>query len=339
MRKFTVWVIFPAILIGPVIAFALYGLFFSPLTPKYPVSLSIPSGSSFSHVATKLQDEGVVRNALAVKLLARWNHQAGQIQAGHYRFSASATPEEVLNRLTEGDVIKGSLTIPEGFTLQQIVGRIAEKGFGQRDKLMQLAFDCNFIHSLKIDATSLEGYLFPETYLFAPGIGEKALLQMMVSQFRSHLDPQLQKKAQALGFNLHQWVTLASIIEKETADVAEMPVISSVFHNRLKRKIPLQTDPTVIYGIKNFDGNLTRKHLKTPSPYNTYLNRGLPPGPIASPGLAALKAAVNPAQTKYLYFVATGDGGHRFSKTLKEHNAAVKEYLVQRRRNRKNLKK
>ncbi len=335
MRKFTVWVVFPVLLIGPVGAFVFYGFFFSPLTPKHPVSLSIQPGTSLSHVAVKLQDQGVVRSALAVKLLARWNHQAGQIQAGNYRFNAEATPEEVLNRLAAGDVEKVRLTIPEGFTLRQIVDRIAEKGFGQRDKLLQLAYAKKFINSLKIDAASLEGYLFPETYLFAPGSGEKALLQMMVAQFRRHLDPQLQKKAQALGLTLHQWVTLASIIEKETADVAEMPLISSVFHNRLKRKIPLQTDPTVIYGIKDFDGNLTRKHLETPSPYNTYLNRGLPPGPIASPGLAALKAAVNPAQTEYLYFVATGDGGHRFSKTLKEHNAAVKEYLAQRRRNRK----
>ncbi len=335
MRKLTVWVVFPALLIGPVIAFVIFGLCFSPLTPKHPVSLSIPPGSSFSSVAEKLRDEGVVRNALALKLLARWNGQAGKIQAGDYRFSDPATPEEVLNRLTAGDVEKVSLTIPEGFTLAQIIERISEKGFGDHDKLMHLAYDRDFIKSLKIDATSLEGYLFPETYLFAPGIGEEALLRMMVAQFRSHLDPQLQKKAQTLGLTLHQWVTLASIIEKETGIVEEMPLISSVFHNRLKRRIPLQTDPTVIYGIKNFDGNLTRKHLETPSPYNTYLNRGLPPGPIASPGLAALKAAVNPAQTKYLYFVATGDGGHRFSKTLKEHNAAVKEYLAQRRRNRK----
>ena len=335
MRKFTAWVVFPALLIGPVIAFVFYGLFFSPLTPPNPVSLFVESGSGFSKVALELQDAGVVRNAQAVKLLARWNHQAGQIQAGHYRFNDPATPGEVLHRLTVGDVEKVSLTIPEGFTLQQIIARIDEKGFGQQKKLSELAHDVNFIHSLKIDATSLEGYLFPETYLFAPGIDEKAILKMMVSQFQNHLDPVLKKAAKKAGMDLQQWVTLASIIEKETGIVAEMPLISSVFHNRLKRNIPLQTDPTVIYGIKDFDGNLTRKHLETPSPYNTYLTRGLPPGPIASPGLAALKAAVTPAQTKYLYFVATGDGGHRFSKTLKEHNAAVKEYLAQRRRNRK----
>ncbi len=334
MGKFVVWVLLPALLIGPILAFIIFGLGFSPLTPKHPVTLSIAPGSSLGVVAEKLAEEGVVRSAVALKLLARLHHQTGKIQAGQYRFSDPATPEEVLNRLTAGDVVKVSLTIPEGFTLKQIVERISKEGYGDRATLWQLAHDPAFITSFNIKAESLEGYLFPETYLFAPGIGEKELLKMMVEQFFARLTPQLKEKARTLGLTLHQWVTLASIIEKETAIVKEMPLISSVFHNRLKRKIPLQTDPTVIYGIKDFDGNLTRKHLETPSPYNTYLNRGLPPGPIASPGLAALTAAVTPARTKYLYFVATGDGGHTFSRTLQEHNRAVKEYLAQRRKNR-----
>ena len=335
MRKFTVWFVIPTILFFPIIAFISYALLFSPLTPERSVQLQIQPGTGLNKIALDLQKKGVIRSSLSVKLLARWNRQGDRIQAGHYQFSGSASPEDVLARLVAGDVEKVSLTIPEGFTLQQIVDRIEKKGFGDRDKLMQLAYDADFIHSLKIDAESLEGYLFPETYLFAPGVGEEALLTMMVEQLRSHISKELEKKAKDLKLSFHQWVTLASIIEKETGIIEEMPLISSVFHNRLKRKIPLQTDPTVIYGIKNFNGNLTRKDLKTPTPYNTYIIRGLPPGPIASPGSAALKAAVNPAQTKYLYFVATGDGGHRFSKTLKEHNAAVREYLAQRRRNRK----
>ncbi len=334
MRKFIVWFVIPTILFSPIIAFISYALLFSPLTLDNSVQLQVLPGTGLNKVALDLQEKGVIRSSLGIKLLARWNQQSDRIQAGHYQFRGSASPEEILARLVAGDVEKVSLTVPEGFTLQQIVDRIAKKGFGDRDKLLQLAYDADFIHSLQIDAASLEGYLFPETYLFAPGIGEKALLKMMVEQFRGHINKDLEKKAKDLQLSLHQWVTLASIIEKETGIVKEMPLISSVFHNRLKRNIPLQTDPTVIYGIKNFDGNLTRKHLETPSPYNTYLNRGLPPGPIASPGLAALEAAVNPAQTKYFYFVATGDGGHRFSKTLKEHNAAVKEYLAQRRKNR-----
>ncbi len=335
MRKFIVWFIVPVILILPIIAVTSYTLLFAPLAPESSVHLQIQPGTGLNRIASDLQEKGIIRSSLAIKLLARWNQQGDHIQAGSYRFSQSATPEEILDRLVKGDVEKVSLTIPEGFTLQQIIDRIDKKGFGERQKLLVLAHDVNFIHSLNIDAKSLEGYLFPETYLFAPGIDEKAILTMMVTQFQNSLGPELKKAAQKQGLNLQQWVTLASIIEKETGIVEEMPLISSVFHNRLKRHIPLQTDPTVIYGIKDFDGNLTRKDLKTPTPYNTYIIRGLPPGPIASPGLAALKAAVNPAQTKYLYFVATGDGGHKFSKTLKEHNAAVREYLAQRRRNRK----
>lgn len=331
MRKYTLWFVSLVILAIPIAVLLVYTQIFVPQVLSAPVQIQIQPGTGLSKVASDLQNAGVVRSALVVKLLARWKQQGGQIQAGNYRFSDPATPGEILNRLILGDVEKVSLTIPEGFTLQQIIFRMAEKGFGEQKKLSELAYDANFIHSLEIEADSLEGYLFPETYLFSPGIGEQALLKMMVDQFRSHVDSNLKKEAENLELNLHQWLTLASIIEKETGIVAEMPLISSVFHNRLKRKIPLQTDPTVIYGIKNFDGNITRKHLKTPTPYNTYLIRGLPPGPISSPGLAALKAAVRPATTKYLYFVARGDGGHQFSKTLKEHNAAVRKYQLRRR--------
>jgi len=331
MSKFTLWFIFPALLFLPIIAFILYGLLVSPLTPKNPIQLQIQPGTGLTKIALDLEEAGIIRSALAVKLLARWNHQSDQIQAGNYQFSDPATPGEILTRLVKGDVEKVSLTIPEGFTLKQIIARIADKGFGQKEKLLELAYNIDFIHSLQINADSLEGYLFPETYLFAPGIGEKTLLKMMTTQFQNHVTTELKQAFKKQGLNLHQWVTLASIIEKETGQVEEMPLISSVFYNRLKRKIPLQTDPTVIYGIKDFDGNITRKHLLTPTPYNTYLIRGLPPGPIASPGLAALKAAAHPAETKFLYFVARGNGEHQFSKTLKEHNAAVQKYQLRRR--------
>ncbi len=152
----------------------------------------------------------------------------------------------------------------------------------------------------------------------------------MVGQLKKHLSPAILVKADELGLDRHELLTLASIIQKEAGNVMEMPLISAVFHNRLKRGIALQADPTVIYGIADFDGNLTRKHLETPTPYNTYRKRGLPPGPIASPGQFALRAAVNPADTKSLYFVAKGDGTHEFSATLKEHNRAVRRYQLRR---------
>jgi len=313
------------------IASGCYSLLLSPLTPRQKVFYQLNQGASLARVANDLEDLGVIRSALSLKLLARISDQSGQIQSGRYRFSEPATPLQILDRLVSGDVEKVSLTIPEGFTLRQVIERISDLGYGSRDRLQQLAHDPDFIHQLRIEANSLEGYLFPETYLFAPGMDEAALLKMLVKQFRSNLDAGLLSKAKQQQLNLHQLVTLASIIEKETSLVEEMPLISAVFHNRLRRNIPLQTDPTVIYGLENFNGNLTRKDLETPTPYNTYLHRGLPPGPIANPGLAALRAAAEPASSDKLYFVARGDGSHQFSRTLEEHNRAVHQYQLKHR--------
>jgi peptidoglycan lytic transglycosylase G len=332
MRKLIPGLILLALLLIAILGGYAYRQLLTPVTPPEQVDYQLKAGTSLSQVATDLRTIGVLRNPLALKLFARINQQSGQIQTGSYRFSKPATPEEVLQRLVAGDVVKVSLTIPEGFTQAQIFARIDEMGFGDASKLGQLTNDLDFLKSLQLGTSSLEGYLFPETYLFTPGISEDQLLEMMVQQFHRQLDKTLLEKAKKLKLDQHQLVTLASIIEKETGQVTEMPLISSVFHNRLKRGIQLQTDPTVIYGIKDFDGNLTRKHLKTPTPYNTYVIRGLPPGPIASPGLAALRAAAEPAESKYLYFVSRGDGTHQFSATLKEHNQAVRKYQLKRRR-------
>lgn len=309
-----------------------YQLIMAPAAPTRAVRYQLPKGASLAQVAEALEELGVVSNALSLKLLARWNRQGGQIHTGSYRFEGPASPRQILARLTRGDVEKVQLTIPEGFTLEQIVQRLAEEGYGDAQRLRRLARSSEFASSQQIDAETLEGYLFPETYLFTPGIGEHQLLKMLVDQFHSNLSPALLRQAEKFKLDRHQLVTLASIIEKETGRVEEMPMISSVFHNRLRKGIPLQTDPTVIYGIADFDGNLTRKHLQTKTPYNTYLIRGLPPGPIASPGRAALRAAANPAQSKYLYFVSRGDGSHQFSRTLQEHNRAVRQYQLKRRR-------
>ncbi len=332
MRKQLVVLSLIFLLIAVIFGGYTYQQLLSPVAPPQKVDYQLEPGSSLSKVAVDLHAVGVLRNALSIKLFARLNKQSGQIQTGHYQFTEPATPEQILQRLVSGDVEKVSLTIPEGFTQAQIFDRIEQAGFGNAQKLSRLANDPEFIKSLQLDVTTLEGYLFPETYLFTPGVDETQLLTMMVTQFQSQLDKSLSARIKKLKLTPHQLVTLASIIEKETGKVEEMPLISSVFHNRLKRGIPLQTDPTVIYGIKDFDGNLTRKHLKTPTPYNTYVIRGLPPGPIASPGRAALLAAAEPATSKYLYFVSRGDGSHQFSATLKEHNRAVRKYQLQRRR-------
>lgn len=299
----------------------------TPLQPAQETIIDIAPGSSLIRVADELQQKNIIRQALILRLLAKWNGQEQEVQAGKYLFSTPATPADVLDRLVRGDVIRVGLTIPEGFTLRQIARRIAESGFGDQATLLELAYDTDFIAALGVEATSLEGYLFPETYNFVPGTSERSLLRMMVEQFYRALTDEIREAAQQLGLTLHEHVTLASLIEKETGLTEEMPLIASVFHNRLEANMRLQTDPTAVYDLEDFSGPVTRAHLSNPSPYNTYLIRGLPPGPIASPGLAALKAAVFPAITDYYYFVSKRDGSHHFSRNLKEHNQAIQRYL------------
>lgn len=330
MRRFLFFLLLPLLLAFGYCLLAGSWLLLTPVAPPQPVFVDIQPGSNLQQIAQELQRRNVIRSALAVKLLARWHDQGSRIHAGRYQFAKAATPATILQRLLEGDVEKASLTIPEGFSLEQIIARIDASGYGDQEILRHWAYDPAFIAEMGIPATSLEGYLFPETYLFAPGSGEKQLLRMMVNELQRQLDDPLLQQAKQMNLNRHQLITLASIIEKETAKSGEMPLISGVFHNRLERNMRLQTDPTVIYGIEDFDGNLTREQLNTPTPYNTYLQHGLPPGPIASPGLKALQAAARPAATDYLYFVARGDGSHQFSRTLKEHNAAVRKFQLRR---------
>lgn len=300
------------------------------ITPPGQQVIEIKSGSSLVRVANQLEEAGIISDARRFSLLARWRKNTGQIHAGEYIFAASAKPDEILARLVAGDIRKFRVTIPEGFNLQEIAARLEETGIGSAEEVLSLCNSTEFLSELGIEAGSLEGYLFPETYTYTSSTTPRQLLGTMVSQLRTQITPELLESAEALHLNRHQLITLASIIQKEAGNIMEMPLISAVFHNRLKRGIALQADPTVIYGIPDFDGNLTRKHLATPTPYNTYRKRGLPPGPIASPGQFALHAAANPATSKDLYFVARGDGTHEFTATLKDHNRAVRRYQLHR---------
>jgi UPF0755 protein len=298
-------------------------------TPPATVVIEVKPGSSFTTVARKLYQEKVISDLFYFRVMAKLSGAEDEIKAGEYYFSKPATPGEILDRLVVGDVRRYRVTIPEGFNLMEIGDRFEAAGITSAEKFMELATDPDFLKTQKIDATSLEGYLFPETYTYISGTPVEKLLASMVEQFRQRLKPEVVTAAQAHGLDPHQLVILASIVQKEAGNNDEMPLIAAVFLNRLEKRIPLQADPTVIYGLgRDFDGNITRAHLRMPTPYNTYTQLGLPAGPITCPGEIALQAVAFPADVKYLYFVARGDGTHIFSHTLKEHNKAVRKYQL-----------
>jgi UPF0755 protein len=297
---------------------------FTGIDEKFLVS----PGKSFSSIAKDLHTAGLVRSRIKFRILSRITGADRKIMAGEYLLSAALTPDRILEKLVSGDVILYRLTIPEGFSVAQIAAILEGSGWGSQKEFFSFALNPAFVENLNIGTADLEGYLFPDTYLFPKNTSPGKIIGAMTGRFKSVFSEQWEKRAKDLGFTVHQIVTLASIIEKETGDPKERPLISSVFHNRLRQGMRLETDPTVIYGIKDFNGNLTREHLKTPSPYNTYLNYGLPPGPISNPGCKSLEAALYPADSDFLYFVSRKDGTHHFSSNLNDHLRAVRKYQL-----------
>ena len=253
-----------------------------------------------------------------------------EIKAGEYFLSSAMTPEKILDIIVNGKIYFHRLTVPEGYNLVQIARVVEASGFGTREDFLNIATNTDFVHQQGINAETFEGYLFPDTYLFPKNETHDKIITTMMQRFWSAFKPEWKHRAKSLGLSIHEVITLASIIEKETGVPAERPVISSVFHNRLKRNMRLQSDPTVIYGIEDFDGNITRKDLAHPTPYNTYTIKGLPPGPISNTGAKAIEAALYPADTKFLYFVSRKDRTHQFSTNFKDHNRAVSEYQLRR---------
>lgn len=287
-------------------------------------------GQRFETISKNLQDAGWIKHSFKFGLLARFSGRDKKIQAGEYLIPSSMTPDRLLDLLVSGKVRLYRLTIPEGFRLVQIAAAAEEAGLCTAEEFMRAATDAHLTKQMGIDTPNFEGYLFPDTYYFAKGESPEQILWTMVDRFRTVFASEWRDRAEQLGLTVHQVVTLASIIEKETGAAFERPIISSVFHNRLKKRMRLESDPTVIYGIEAFDGNLTRKHLSDSTLYNTYRIRGLPPGPIASPGAEALAAALFPEDTRYLYFVSKKDGTHQFSTNIRDHNRAVRKYQLRR---------
>ena len=288
--------------------------------------VNIPDRTSFQHVAALLEREEIIRSRLAFVWLARYQSADRKVQAGEYELNPSMTPAEILSRLTVGQVVLHPILIPEGLTMVQIADIFAQQGLIERQEALRLMKDPALISSLGIKADTLEGYLYPDTYKFPKGVRPKEVITTMVEHLRQVYGPELEARAQELKMTQHEVLTLASVIEKESGSSGEREEISAVFHNRLKRHIPLQSDPTVIYGLPNYDGNIHKKDLLSPSPYNTYRIAGLPPGPIANPGIQAIRATLYPSSSRALYFVSKNDGTHQFSATLAEHNEAVEKY-------------
>lgn len=302
-----------------------------PADPDAPeITFVIERGDTLSTVSRKLENRGVISSSELFSIFALMKNQAKNLKAGEYALSGAGTPKRILDIITKGKVKLYRLTVPEGLNLFE-TGTLAKKaGFATRKAFVMAAESTEFTRSLGISAKTLEGYLFPETYYFPRSADEKDVIRQMVRRFQKVYTEDWKTRTRKMGFTVHEIVTLASIIEKETGEASERPVISSVFHNRLEKGMRLESDPTVIYGIENFDGNITKKDLKTRTPYNTYMISGLPPGPIANPGRMSLKAALYPADTEYIFFVSKKDSTHKFSKTIKEHNRAVKKYQLNR---------
>jgi len=287
-------------------------------------------GQGFKAFSQRLHASGIIQDRSKFELFAFIKGDDKRIKAGEYLLSSAMPPRKILEVLVSGRVRLYRITIPEGYNLRQIATLVAHPGLTIESGFLKTATDTALARAMGIDAASFEGYLFPETYYFPKNLAPEKVISTMVNRFWLVFKPEWKKQAQALGFSIHQIVTLASIIEKETGAGFERPLISSVFHNRLQRKMRLESDPTVIYGIKDYDGNITRKHLATATPYNTYTIKGLPPGPIASPGIEAIEAALYPADTKFLYFVSKKDRTHQFSTNIKDHNRAVQKYQLRK---------
>jgi len=300
-----------------------------PAARPEPTVFEIGRGQSVRAVAAELRARGLVRKAKPFILLYQLFYAPRSLKAGEYEIPAAAAPREILEVFIAGKVRLHPFTVPEGLTGAEIAEVFAAAGFGTRDEYLAAFAATGFIALLDPRAADLEGYLFPETYHFAKGTSAEEAVERMTDQFKSVFRPSWRRRAAEIGLNVREVATLASLIEKETARPEEKPLVSAVFHNRLRLGMKLDCDPTIIYALKQlgpFEGRLKTKDLKLDSPYNTYLHAGLPPGPICNPGRGSLEAALYPADVDFLFFVSKNDGTHVFSRTMKEHAAAVLEY-------------
>jgi UPF0755 protein len=302
-------------------------LFISPGSGAVICDVSFPPGSGIRKLATELKAGRVIRSSWHFVLLTRLRGDAHHLKAGDYRFNDAMTPAVILRKIVAGEVDYRKFTLPEGYSIYQAAELLEQKGYFKKEAFLEKCRDKALLQRLGLHEASVEGYLYPATYNLSRGGGEEQLLEQMVGQFNKNYAAVKEVSQEASRFSRHEIVTLASIIEKEAVSADEKPLISSVFHNRLRIGMPLQSDPTAVYGVRAFSGKVSKADIQRQSPYNTYLNKGLSPGPIGNPGIDAVTAAMNPAKSDFLYFVARQDGTHQFSKNLADHNRAVARYL------------
>jgi UPF0755 protein len=322
-------------LAGAVVLLAGAAAFWAQVRPVAPASVEtrtvvIPRGASARHIARLLADAGLVRSAWAALVTARALGVAERLQHGEYALRPAQSTAEILRAIASGEQVRHRITVPEGYTVVQVADLLASEGLVDRERFLRLALHAGrtlrrpTLAGLPVD--SLEGYLFPDTYQFTRGLDEAAVLARFLDRFDEAVGPDLRAAAAARGLSLHQLLTVASMVEREARVADERPVVAAVIYNRLARGMRLEIDATVLYAVGTHKSSLTAADLAVDSPYNTYRREGLPPGPIANPGLAAIAAAASPADVPYLYYVLRPDGRHHFSRTLEEHLDAVRRY-------------
>lgn len=291
-----------------------------------PHLIEIKRGMSFHAIMRTLQDQKVISRPRLIELEARRLRVTTNMKAGEYIFHPGLTPLQVLDMITRGDITRVNLVVPEGYNIYDISRRLSTLGPWTEDGFIAAATDPLICQEAGVPIASLEGYLFPAGYSLKMSMDERTVVEIMFHRMKDEQTEQRMKRALELGMSWHQILTLASMVQKEAMQEGEMPLIAGVFHRRLKLGMPLQSDPTAIYGFKDMREGITGRDLRRKSPYNTYLNRGLPPGPICNPGAAAIKAALYPVDTEYLYFVADGRGRHLFAKNYQDHAVNVAAY-------------
>lgn len=288
-----------------------------------PMHLKVTPGMSSIEIARELADSNLIHNPWAFLFVTHLSGVNHRLQMGNYRLSGAMSIAQIIDHLKTGKVITHQFVVPEGLTIVQI-GKLWEKaGFGTAAVFNEAASNPKWQVNYEIDAETLEGYLFPNTYQFPDGSTPDVIIKIMLDEFQRRWTEEFCKAAKPHKFTRHEIVTLASIIEAEARVPDERPLISAVFHNRLRRGWKLQADPTALYGLGNPDRPPRAADLRTDTPYNTYIYKGLPPGPIGNPGMASIVAALQPASVDYMYFVAIGEGKHHFSKTLREHQNMI----------------